>query len=138
MPRLFAATAASTARPVVSPSCSLIAFNNRKLFSSKLPSQHHPTPPGSPHALLGPSRSGVGHFSALLRLLLERCSGFWRLGGCSHDPALLPPLLWPHPTPRLYQCCLGVLWASSSELSTKSLKIRAPDLQVSVALSSVA
>src|SRR5215204_4836791 len=45
MPRLFAAAPASTLRPVVSPNCSLITFNNCRLFSSTLTSQH-PTPPG--------------------------------------------------------------------------------------------
>src|SRR5215216_2218261 len=43
MPRLLAAATASTLRlAAVSPSCSLITFNNCKLFSSTLPSSHHP------------------------------------------------------------------------------------------------
>src|SRR3954447_6934513 len=68
MPSLFAAPPASTARPVVSPICSLIAFNNRRLFSSTLPSKH-PTPPRpGACALLSPYRSGGGLAPALLLL----------------------------------------------------------------------
>src|ERR687894_1161187 len=60
MPRLFAAAPASTMRVAeVSPSCSLITFNNCKLFSSTLPSQH-PTPPGPGLSLVGCGYTPVG------------------------------------------------------------------------------
>src|SRR5215203_6255831 len=59
MPRLFAAAPASTVRPVLSPNCSLITFNNCKLFSSTLPSQH-PTPPGPGLSLVACGYTPVG------------------------------------------------------------------------------
>src|SRR5215203_2436435 len=77
MPRLFAAAPASTVRPVVCPNCSLIIFNNCRLFSSTLTSQH-PKPPWSLYALLSAFRSGVRLCGATL-LLLGRLRGFWGL-----------------------------------------------------------
>src|SRR5215203_224545 len=78
MPRLFAAAPASTLRPVVSPNCSLITYNNCRLFSSTLTSQY-PTPPGPALcALLRLYRSRVGLLIPAL-LFLSRLGGFSRL-----------------------------------------------------------
>src|ERR671916_1451686 len=96
MPRLFAAAPASTMRVAeVSPNCSLITFNNCKLFSSTLTSQH-PTPPGPTlYALLSTWGIGAGP-RCPLRLLLDHLRGFSRLLCCfygrealhqsGHDP----------------------------------------------------
>jgi hypothetical protein len=94
--------------PVVSPSCSLITFNNRKLFSSTLPSQH-PTPPRP--GLCGLlSAWGIGVGLAPTLLLLGRIVGFWRLSRrlyCGRDP-----LQGSHEQPA----CFGVGLALGFEL----------------------
>src|SRR5215211_4155097 len=90
MPRLFAAVPASTVRPVVCPNCSLIIFNNCRLFSSTLTSQH-PKPPWSLYALLSAFRSGVrlwGYPAAPRppQRLLGPLSGGAVLGGARRAP----------------------------------------------------
>src|SRR5688500_7921993 len=66
MPRLLAAATASTVRLAeVSPSCSLITFNNCRLLSSTLTSQH-PTPPGLPYGILRLYPIGIGLTPTLL------------------------------------------------------------------------
>src|SRR5687768_8850058 len=84
MPRLLAAATASTVRPVVSPTCSLITFNNCRLLSSTLTSQH-PTPPGLPYGILSLYPIGVGLTPTLL--LLDRLRLHLLL------PSFLPNLL---------------------------------------------